>query len=87
MRFAVVNQDNVKDVVSVHKVVWAINYVELYLGLSVINFNNFSILLLMYFALLSLDRQMSQMWRPTIYILYHRKVEKLVGLKFNLIMK
>jgi len=87
MRFAVVNQDNVKDIVSVHKVVWAINYVELYLGLSVINFNNISIRLLMYLALPSLDRQLSQMWRPPIYILYHRKMEKLVGLKFNYIMK
>ena len=41
----------------------------------------------MYLALPSLDRQLSQMWRPPIYILYHRKMEKIVGLKFNNIMK
>ena len=53
----VVNRDNVKDTVSVQQVVWAINYVELYRGLNVINVSNLSIRLLMYLALLSLDRQ------------------------------
>ena len=43
-RFAVVNRDIVKDVVSVHRVVWAINVVTLYRGLIVINPNNISIL-------------------------------------------
>jgi len=39
LQFAAVNRDNVKDVVSVHRVVWAINDVTLYWGLTVINPN------------------------------------------------
>jgi len=42
--FASVNGDNVRDVVCVHRVVWAINVVTLYRGLIVINPNNISIL-------------------------------------------
>jgi len=37
LQFAAVNRDNVKDVVSVHRVVWVINVVTLYRGLTVIN--------------------------------------------------
>jgi hypothetical protein len=40
LQFAAVNRDNVKDVVSVHRVVRAINVVTLYRGLTVINPNN-----------------------------------------------
>ena len=44
-----VNRDNVKDVVSVRRVVWAINDVTLYRGLTVINLNNiFSLRLLIH---------------------------------------
>ena len=42
LQFAVVNRDIVKDVVSVHRVVWAVNVVTLYRGLTVINTNNIS---------------------------------------------
>ena len=37
LQFAAVNRDNLKDVVSVHRVVWAINVVTLYRGLIVTN--------------------------------------------------
>jgi len=37
LQFAVVNRDNVKDVVCVHRVVWAINGVTLYRGFTVIS--------------------------------------------------
>ena len=39
LQFAAVNRDNMKDVVSVHRVVGAINHVTLYWGLTVINPN------------------------------------------------
>jgi len=49
LEFAVENRDNVKDVVSVRRVVWAINDVTLYRGLTVINLNNiFSLRLLIH---------------------------------------
>jgi hypothetical protein len=52
LQFAAVNRDKVKDVVSVHIFVLAINGVVLYRGLTVINHNNISSLrLLMYLAL------------------------------------
>jgi hypothetical protein len=37
LQFAAVNRDNVKDVASVHRVVWVKNVVTLYRGLTVIN--------------------------------------------------
>ena len=40
LQLAAANRDNVRDVVSVHRVVWAINDVTLYRDLSVINPNN-----------------------------------------------
>jgi len=42
LKFAVVNRDNVKHIVSVHRVVWAPNDVTLYRVLNVINPNNIS---------------------------------------------
>ena len=49
LQFAVVNRDNVRDVVSVHRVVWAINDLKLYRGLNVINpYNISSLQLLIY---------------------------------------
>jgi hypothetical protein len=56
LQLTAVNRDIVKDVVSVHTVVWAINGVVLYWGLDVINTKNISrIRLLIYLALQSLD--------------------------------
>ena len=50
-QLAAVNRDIVKDVVSVHTVVWAINGVALYWGLDVINTNDIARLrLLIYLA-------------------------------------
>ena len=40
LQFAALNRDNVRDVVSVHRVVWAIKDVKLYRGLTVTNPNN-----------------------------------------------
>ena len=37
LQFAAVNRDTLKDVVSVHRVVWVTNVVTLYRGLTVIN--------------------------------------------------
>jgi len=55
LEFAVVNRDNVKDVVSVHRVVWVINDVTLYRGFTVINPNNiFSLRLLIHRVIKSL---------------------------------
>ena len=52
LQLAAVNRYIVKDVVPVHTVVWAINDVELYWGLHVINPNNISrIRLLIYLDL------------------------------------
>jgi len=48
LQFATVNRDNVRDVVCVHRVVWAINDVTLYRGLTVINPNICSLRLLIY---------------------------------------
>jgi len=42
LQFAVENRDNVRDVLSVHRVVWTINDVTLYRGLNVINPDNTS---------------------------------------------
>jgi len=47
LQFVVVYRDNVKDVVSVHRVVWAINFVTLYRGLTVLNPNIISSLRLL----------------------------------------
>jgi len=42
VQFAAVDLDNVRDVVSVHRVVWVINIVTLNRRLTVINLNNIS---------------------------------------------
>jgi hypothetical protein len=47
LQFAAVNRDKLKDVVSVHRVLLAINGVVLYRGLTVINHNNISSLRLL----------------------------------------
>ena len=52
LQFAAVNRNNMKDIDSVHRGLWAINDVELYRGLTVINLNTFSSFrLLIYLAL------------------------------------
>jgi hypothetical protein len=83
LKFEAVNRDKVKDVVSVHTVVWAIIDVALYRSLTVIYFNNFpSLPQLIFLALNSLDRYNSQTW-PPIYRNYQRKMEKIKGFKLN----
>jgi len=52
LQFAVVYRDKVKDVVSVHRVVWAINVVTLYRGLTVINPNIISSLRLLIYRMI-----------------------------------
>ena len=52
LQFAVVNRDNVRDVVSVHRVVWAKNVVKLYRGLNVINPYNISSLQLLIYGVI-----------------------------------
>jgi len=62
LQFAVVNRDNVRDVVSVHRVVWAINDVKLYRGLNVINTDNiYSLRLLIYRVI---KKSLSTWWLP-----------------------
>ena len=87
LQFAAVNRDNMKEVFSVHTVVWTVNDVELYRGLTVINFIIFPrFRLLIYLALQSLDRQKSQTLSLQIYRMYYRKIEKMKSLKLNCIM-
>jgi hypothetical protein len=84
VKFAAVNRDNVKDVVSAHTVLWAVIDVALYRSLTVIYFNNFSRFpLLIFLALKSLYKQNSQTFRPSIYRNYHRKMQKIKGFKLN----
>jgi len=52
LQFAAVNRNNVKNIFSVHRVVWAINVVTLYRGLTVINPNNISILLMLIYSVI-----------------------------------
>jgi len=52
LQFAALNPDNVKDVFSVHRIVWAINDVTLYRGLNVINPNNISCLRLLIYRVI-----------------------------------
>ena len=52
LQFAAVNRNNVKNIFSVHRVVWAINVVTLYRGLTVINPNNISILLMLIYRVI-----------------------------------
>jgi hypothetical protein len=42
LQFAAVNRHKLRNVVSIHRVVWAIKFVTLYWGLDVINLNNIS---------------------------------------------
>jgi len=78
LQFAAVNRDNVKDVVSVHRDVWAIVDVALYRGLTVKNFKiYYSFRLLIYLVVHYLDRHKSQTLRPPIYRNYHRKMERI----------
>ena len=91
LEFVAVNGDNLKDLVSVHTVLWAVIDVELYhtvlwavidvelyRSLFVIYFNNISRFpILIFLALKSLDRQNSQTLRPQIYRHYNRKMKKI----------
>ena len=87
LQFAAVNRNNVKDAVLVHRVVWAINNVEIYWDLTVINFIIIPrFLLLIYSVMQSLDRQKSQTLPSQIYRLYHRKMEKIKRLKLDCII-
>ena len=52
LQFAAVNLYNVKDVFSVHRVVWAINDVTLYRGLTLVNPNIFSSLRLLIYMMI-----------------------------------
>ena len=82
LQFAAVNRDNATDVVSVNRVVWVINVVALYRGITVIYFNKFpSLRRSMYLSLQSLERQKSQTIRPPIDRIYHRNMDKIMGLK------
>jgi len=55
LQFAVVNRDNVKDVFSVLRVVWAINVVTLYRGFTVINPTNIASLRLLIYRVIKVS--------------------------------
>ena len=78
LQLVALNLDEPTDVVSVNRVLWVMNDVALYRGITIIYFNNFpTFLQLIYLALQSLDRQKSQTIRPPIYRIYEIWTRKL----------